>query len=128
LEKCRRDKRQHFFNPIFDWSTSEVWEFTIRYHVPYCELYDQGFERMGCILCPQAQEKHREFEAQFFPAHYVAYLRAFDRMIRFRPDMAEKYGFKNPVRVMEWWLRRSHLSSDKTVQAILSDVSPGALA
>lgn len=121
LEECRCDKRQHFFNPIFDWTTRDVWEFTIRYKVPYCELYDQGFDRMGCILCPQAQEKQREFEATFFPQHYVAYLRAFDAMLKFRPDMAVKYNWNNAVEVMEWWLRRSHLVNDPTTQSILVD-------
>jgi len=121
LEDCRTDKRQHFFNPIFDWSTKDVWEFTIRYKVPYCELYDQGFTRMGCVLCPQACEAQREFEAGFFQPIYIAYLRTFDRMLTFRPDMAHKYNWHNAVEVMEWWLRRSHLVNDPTTQSILID-------
>jgi phosphoadenosine phosphosulfate reductase len=127
LEECRCDKHQHFFNPIFDWSDMDVWEFTIRHKIPYCELYDQGFSRLGCILCPLAMEKHREFEAIFFPKHYVVYLRTFDRMIKFRPDMAEKYGWKNSVDVMDWWLRRSHLMDDSTTQSILTEAT-GSIA
>jgi phosphoadenosine phosphosulfate reductase len=119
LEECHTDKRQHFFNPIFDWSTKEVWEFTIKYKVPYCCLYDQGFDRMGCVMCPQACEKQREFEASFFPKHYVTYLRCFDAMLKFRPDMAEKYNWHNAVEVMDWWLRRSSNQNDHTVQSIL---------
>jgi phosphoadenosine phosphosulfate reductase len=121
FEECRTDKRQHFFNPIFDWTTKDVWEFTIRYRVPYCELYDQGFTRMGCVLCPQACEAQRDFEASFFQPIYIAYLRTFDRMLKFRPDMAHKYNWHNAVEVMEWWLRKSHLVASPTVQSNLEE-------
>lgn len=43
---------KRILNPIIDWSDAEVWEFIREYNVPYCELYDQGFKRIGCIGCP----------------------------------------------------------------------------
>ena len=122
LEDCHCDKRQHFFNPIFDWTDQQVWEFTIKYNIPYCCLYDQGFSRLGCVMCPKASEKHRQFEATFFPRHYVTYMRTFDRMIKFRSDMAQKFGWGNALDVMEWWMRRSGSIRDLTVQTILSEV------
>jgi phosphoadenosine phosphosulfate reductase len=39
-------------SPILNWADAEVWEF-IKYRVAeYCELYDQGYDRIGCIGCP----------------------------------------------------------------------------
>lgn len=67
-------------NPIIDWTTDEVWEFIHRYNVPYCELYDQGFTRLGCIGCPMSA--HRKEELDRYPKFKEAYLRAFDRMIQ----------------------------------------------
>ena len=69
-------------NPIIDWTTDEVWEFIHRFNIPYCELYDQGFKRLGCIGCPMAtlKEKKREFDR--YPKFKEAYIRAFDRMIQ----------------------------------------------
>lgn len=66
-------------NPIIDWSTEEVWEFIHRYNIPYCELYDQGFKRLGCIGCPMST--HRVEELERYPKFKQAYIRAFDRMI-----------------------------------------------
>lgn len=67
-------------NPIIDWTTDEVWEFIHRYNIPYCELYDQGFKRIGCIGCPMSA--HRKEELDRYPKFKQAYLRAFDRMIQ----------------------------------------------
>ena len=72
-------------NPIYDWTTDEVWEFIHRYDVPYCKLYDEGFQRLGCIGCPMAG-KHREEEFKRYPKFKRAYIRAFDRMIQKQID------------------------------------------
>lgn len=69
-------------NPIIDWTTEEVWEFIHRYNIPYCELYDQGFKRLGCIGCPMATPKEKEREFKRYPKFKEAYIRAFDRMIQ----------------------------------------------
>lgn len=73
-------------NPIIDWSTDEVWEFIHRYNIPYCELYDQGFKRLGCIGCPMATPKEKEREFKRYPKFKEAYIRAFDRMIKAQID------------------------------------------
>lgn len=69
-------------NPIIDWTTDEVWEFIHRFNIPYCELYDQGFKRLGCIGCPMATPKEKEREFKRYPKFKEAYIRAFDRMIQ----------------------------------------------
>ena len=41
------DYHKKILNPIIDWANEEVWEFIKDYNVPYCELYDKGFKRIG---------------------------------------------------------------------------------
>lgn len=36
--------------PICDWSTADVWEYLG--DRPHCSLYDQGYNRIGCVCCP----------------------------------------------------------------------------
>lgn len=50
--KFCHEKSKRLLNPIIDWTTDEVWEFLHEYNIPYCELYDQGVPRIGCIGCP----------------------------------------------------------------------------
>lgn len=69
-------------NPIIDWTTDEVWEFIHRYNIPYCELYDQGFTRLGCIGCPMASVHARLRDFEKYPKIEQAYKRAFARMMR----------------------------------------------
>ena len=40
------------FNPIFKWSTRQIWLHIKKHNISYCELYDQGYTRIGCIGCP----------------------------------------------------------------------------
>jgi phosphoadenosine phosphosulfate reductase len=42
----------HFVHPIFRWSTADVWQYVHDNNLPYCCLYDEGFERIGCAMCP----------------------------------------------------------------------------
>lgn len=37
--------------PLSFWLESDVWEYLRRYEVPYCKVYDMGYERTGCIFC-----------------------------------------------------------------------------
>jgi 3'-phosphoadenosine 5'-phosphosulfate sulfotransferase (PAPS reductase)/FAD synthetase len=37
--------------PLSIWSDDDVWEYIKRFDVKYCELYDKGFNRTGCMVC-----------------------------------------------------------------------------
>ncbi len=38
--------------PILDWKGTDVWSWIYLNDIPYNPLYDKGFERIGCYLCP----------------------------------------------------------------------------
>ncbi|MBW6462058.1 MAG: phosphoadenosine phosphosulfate reductase family protein [DPANN group archaeon] len=38
--------------PILDWTSLEVWFFILSKKLRYNKLYDLGFERVGCWMCP----------------------------------------------------------------------------
>lgn len=40
------------YKPIFYWPEWAIWEFIDKYKLPYPSLYDEGFGRVGCIVCP----------------------------------------------------------------------------
>lgn len=44
--------KQILYKPIFAWKEWLVWEFIDAFRLPYPDLYDQGFVRIGCIVCP----------------------------------------------------------------------------
>lgn len=44
--------RQVMYKPIFYWPEWAIWEFIDGHHLPYPSLYDEGFGRVGCCICP----------------------------------------------------------------------------
>lgn len=67
-------------NPILYWSDDDVWHFIRERELPYCELYDEGWKRLGCIGCPMggADQVRREFAR--WPQYERAWRRAFHRL------------------------------------------------
>lgn len=65
---CIHGKESLLISPIIDWTERDVWEFlndVVR--VAHCELYDQGWHRIGCINCPMASAKQKQIENERWP-------------------------------------------------------------
>jgi len=45
-------EKQHSVYPILYWSTLEVWFYIVWKNLPYNNLYNHGFSRIGCWACP----------------------------------------------------------------------------
>lgn len=101
VEYCYRT-RKTILNPIVDWTTEEVWEFIREYNIPYCSLYDEGYERLGCIGCPMSSKAKEELEK--YPTYKQNYIRAFDKMIEERNARGLETQWANGEEVLEWWL------------------------
>lgn len=54
----------------------DVWEFLHEYKVSYCSLYDEGFDRLGCVGCmlQSSRKQAREFER--WPRYRLAWRKA----------------------------------------------------
>ena len=45
------DAKRPLSKPLLRWVESDIWDYIKRNNLPYCEAYDQGWERTGCIFC-----------------------------------------------------------------------------
>lgn len=98
IEGCYQ-KNKVVLNPIIDWEDEDVWEFIKERNLPYCELYDRGYKRLGCIGCPMSTNAKDELER--YPKYKAAYIRAFERMLNRNRDM---YSWDTGEEVMDWWI------------------------
>ena len=99
-----RDGKTTFYNIIRDWSKDEVWEYIHKHDIPYCRLYDEGFERIGCILCPFAV-KHRDIEMKRWPKYVENYKRAIERGYKRGISMGKNYRrWDSADDIFQWWL------------------------
>jgi phosphoadenosine phosphosulfate reductase len=88
--------------PILNWSTKEVWEFIKNQIGYYCELYDRGFSRIGCILCPVVGSlKKKKRELELAPRFEYAYKKAIQKCM----DNGSYKQFENSDDVFNWWIR-----------------------
>lgn len=78
--------RKTTLNPIIDWEDNDVWEFLNEVaKVPHCSLYDEGYERLGCIGCPLAGRENMLRDFERWPRYKELYIKAFDKMINSHP-------------------------------------------
>ena len=57
-------KKYMIYKPVFEWSSSDIWDYIRVRGLAYPRLYDEGFGRIGCIVCPflspAKMKKHKE--------------------------------------------------------------------
>lgn len=116
-----KDKQKTFFHPIIEWKNIDVWEYIKNHDLEYCSLYNEGFERIGCILCPMAASEQRSLEAKRWPRYYNAYLLAFKRLIEKKSENNREWrlDLSTPEKMMYWWLYGKE-NDFKTTQTVVS--------
>ena len=63
-----------FENIMSFWLEKDVWDYLRKYQVPYCKIYDMGYERTGCVFC-------------MFGAHLDAEPTRFQRLQKTHPKL-----------------------------------------
>ncbi len=64
---CIRGQESLLISPIIHWTDDDVWTFLNTLGVEHCELYDQGWHRIGCIGCPMSRPKQKVIENKRWP-------------------------------------------------------------
>lgn len=109
-----RKRKTILVNPIYDWSDAEVWEYIHEKNIAYNELYDMGYSRVGCILCPLANKREKQRDILTFPAYKERYIKAFEKMLEVRKergkDDSKGGAWKDAESVFKWWIE------DKTIE------------
>lgn len=105
VEPCRSFSDTRFLHPIFDWSADDVWEYIRKYHVPYCELYDQGYERLGCVFCPFSRPAENRRNRERYPKLAQAYIRAIGKVIARKRREGKPMEFRDAAAYFDWWCK-----------------------
>jgi phosphoadenosine phosphosulfate reductase len=115
--------------PILDWRDDHVWSFIRSRGLPYCELYDEGFTRLGCIGCPMAGPGR---VAQFtrWPRFERNWKRAFRLIWERRAGTKQRDGrewfgsarFETWEQMWNWWLNDDSLPPDRSEGACQLDM------
>ena len=113
-EQCRTDGTKYYFHPIIDWSGADVWEYIKAEGLKYCRLYDEGYDRLGCLLCPMATKANTERDMKGYPKYAEAMRRATDRLwdrLRAEDRPAARL-WASGDDMFTWWLNKKALKDD----------------
>lgn len=109
-----------YLNPIIDWSEAEVWEYIHKYNVPYCKLYDEGYKRIGCIMCPFSNRRHEDEKRypKYAENYRRACIRGFNRAVK---NGVPRKQWKDGNEMYEWWVNETHTKkNDEKVMDLFS--------
>jgi phosphoadenosine phosphosulfate reductase len=106
VEPCFKDGAKTYFHPIIDWTSADVWEFLRSNDIEYCKLYDEGWKRLGCVLCPFSSVIDKRRASTKWPkiveAYHRAVLRCFDSNVE--RGLSASTRFKDGEEMWQWWL------------------------
>lgn len=86
--------------PLSIWTDENIWNYIRTFKVPYCELYDQGHARTGCMVCgfgAQYETSPNRFErlAESQPRAYAIFMGYTNNGITYREALS-RTGVKLP--------------------------------
>lgn len=113
FENCTKENRK-LLSPIIDWSDSDVWDFIKQKKLKYCCLYDEGYKRIGCVLCPMQTLRMKKVDIKRYPGFYKAYLKAFGKMLKRHKERGIKSKqWHTAEDVIRWWIyEKSKIKQD----------------
>ena len=117
VESCYRSKSgRRFIHPIIDWSTTDVWAYIRERPLRYCRLYDEGWKRLGCVLCPMTRQTEKQI------ARWPRLARAWERAVKatWNPASA-RHGFTSADEYWAWWLDRDATGKPDTDPVLFED-------
>lgn len=118
--KGKDGTRTYFVHPIIEWSWCNVWQFIEAERLPYCSLYDEGFKRIGCVMCPQQGLRWMRRDAARWPKYAAAYKRAICRAYDARKAAGKKCTWESGEAMYNWWIGNTH-SEGSECQGLLFD-------
>lgn len=88
--------------PLFYWREGEIWDYIEENKLPYCKLYDEGFSRVGCTICPCRSGLEFRLSLERWPKFFRLFDKCVDLRLQRRPN--KRFGSKEAV--LEWWYDR----------------------
>lgn len=109
VEACFKDSRKFYIRPIIDWTDEDVWSYIKENKLPYCSLYDEGFKRIGCVMCPMAGTNQMLRDEQRWPKIAKAYQGAIAKAILTRREkgLSCKEDFATAEKLYHWFIYQS---------------------
>lgn len=103
---CINGKDKILLSPIIDWTHADVWRFIRERGLEYCNLYDNGYHRIGCMFCPMSSVKIKNLDRKNYPGVE----REIKKSIKILADRGKYARLGCDVdEIFEWWLSKKSI-------------------
>lgn len=111
---CVGGKDKILISPILTWTEEDVWDFLNSQGIPHCELYDRGYKRIGCIMCPMSNYKQKLREMREYPhvlRKWLETIEWLDENVWRYNEKIENITYKQRL---HWWISGLNLEEYRT--------------
>lgn len=98
---CASGKDKILISPIINWTERDVWEFLNSNNIPHCSMYDEGYKRIGCILCPMSNRKQKIRDCKRFPHVRHKWIQTIQKLI---DEGYIDHNFQEAEFGFNWWI------------------------
>jgi phosphoadenosine phosphosulfate reductase len=99
---CINGKDKIIYSPIIDWTSGDVWRFIRGNNIKYCELYDKGYHRIGCMFCPMSSVRSKQRDRQNYPGVESQIKKSIQYCIE-NYNYGKDFGFDSDD-IFNWWI------------------------
>ncbi len=99
-ESCVNGRDKIIVSPMLDWTEREVWDYLDGNGIRHCELYDRGWRRIGCVLCPMETMRDKRRDMARYPHVREKWMEVIRRLI----GDGSITKFTDPERFFRWWI------------------------
>jgi phosphoadenosine phosphosulfate reductase len=98
-------KHQTYLYPILKWTELDVWEYIEWRNLTYCSLYDEGFDRLGCVCCPFKSPHVHEISKKKWPGIYRAFENSVKKWFYKKQSEGRDLAYDTPEAFLEDWYK-----------------------
>lgn len=95
----------HYY-PIFHWKEWQIWNYIEENNLPYPELYDWGFDRIGCVVCPYHSEvtgmQHEKYRSRW-PKFFDRWEKSITELFYKRKNSGKNMFYDTPREFLNAW-------------------------
>jgi phosphoadenosine phosphosulfate reductase len=97
------------YYPIYFWKEWLVWDYIEKHNLPYPSLYDEGFDRIGCIICPfhSYGNKHEIYKKRW-PKYFDLFEKEIEKLYQKRIQQGATMFYNSSQEFCQEWYKNKN--------------------
>ncbi len=114
------DIHKFVVRPLLHWTRNQERKYLRDKGIEWCDLYNKGFQRLGCILCPMASPEEKRLQSSYWPKIALAWEHSFERLYNNRVssgnDSVKRWNSAHEM--FNWYINETEKIPDEQLRMI----------